>query len=263
MATNFANLPVIWGRTQPQPVARDLNYSSKNQGSLNEILNEFGPFPPYSLVVGQCMDGLPFMLSLDNPRSGAILVVGESEKQKKQLLSTMSSSACRINHPTDVSWSLISSSPHQYTELVNSPHCRSVTSPHGRAAGELIIDLASSVEQRRFGRERGGTHVVMIDDFGSFSPLLADYHVYLNFKSLITKGPGCGIWPLVSSKPDEAYTEQGKLLRTFGTYIFEKTGTAREGNSFPPGEAQQPQFIQPNFNAIVGGRLIPMSSVFA
>jgi hypothetical protein len=262
MVTNFANLPVIWGRTQPQPVARESNYSSKNQGSLNAILNDFGPFPPYSLVVGQCMDGLPFMLSLDNPRSGAILIVGENETQKKQILSTLSSSACRINHPTDVSWSLISSTPHQHAELVNSPHCRTITSPYGRAAGELIVDLASKVEQRRFGRERGGTHVVMIDDFGSFSPLLADYNVYLNFKSLITKGPACGIWPLVSSKPDEAYTEQGKILRSFGTYIFEKVGSEQGVNSFPRGEFHQPQIVQPNFNAIVGGRLIPISSVY-
>jgi hypothetical protein len=263
MATNFANLPVIWGRAQHQPVTSGSNFLSKNQDSLNSILNEFGPFPPYSLVVGQCVDGLPFMLSLDNPRSGAILVVGENETRKKQVLSTMSSSACRINHPADVSWSLISSTPHQYSELVNSPHCRSITSPHERAAGELIVDLASTVEQRRFGRERGGTHVIMIDNFGSLAPLLSDYRVYLNFKSLISNGPGCGIWPLVSSRPDEAYTEQGKLLRTFGTYIFEKIGSERGSNSFSREPLNLPQNIQPNFNAIVGGRLIPISSLFA
>ena len=260
MAANFANLPALWGGSQQKPVRieRDIPTASNQKSpSLASILYEFSPFPPYSLVIGQCLDGLPFMLGLDNPRSGAILVVGDNPHQKKQVLTAMSVSACRINHPDAVSWSLISSSPHQYAGLVDSPHCQAVVNPHDRAAGELVIELASIVEQRRFGRERGATHVLMVDDFLSLAPMLADYSVYLNLKTLVSKGPGCGIWPLFSASPGDAYTEQGQVLRTFGTYIFEKNGQdsthsswTRNGSSF-----------QPNFNVIVGGRLIPITSL--
>ena len=264
MAINFANLPAIWGGSPHKQVQAGNQTTGGLQGSfpsLASILYEFSPFPPYSLVIGQCMDGLPFMLGLDNPRSGAVLVVGDHERAKKQVLSAMSVSACRINHPDDVSWSLVSSSPHEYAELVNSPHCRAVVNPHHRAAGELIIELASVVEQRRFGRERGGTHVLMVDDFRSFAPLLDDYSVYLNMKTLVSKGPGCGIWPLISASPEDAHTSQGQLLRTFGTYIFEKKDhDARNSSPTKNGQRSSPAY-QPDFNAIVRGRLIPISSL--
>ena len=258
MATNFANLPAIWGGSAPRQALVDTRSPASSPGnspSLSSILYEFSPFPPYSLVVGQCVDGLPFMLGLDNPHSGSILVVGDHDLAKKQVLSTMSTSACRLNHPEDVSWSLVSSTPHLYAELVNSPHCRAVINPHDRAAGELIIELASIVEQRRFGRERGGTHVLMVDDFRSFAPMLGDYSVYLNLKTLVSKGPGCGVWPLISAKSHDAHTQQGQLLRTFGTYIFEKSDRDHK-QTFSP-------HFQPNFNVIVGGRLIPISSLSA
>jgi hypothetical protein len=134
-----------------------------------------------------------------------------------------------------------------------------VINPHDRAAGELIIELASIVEQRRFGRERGGMHVLMVDDFRNFAPMLSDYSVYLNLKTLVSKGPDCGVWPLISARPDDAYSPQGQLLRDFGTYIFEKNtvgdrqSPATRGNQIPTLD------LQPTFNAIVGGRLIPIS----
>jgi hypothetical protein len=213
------------------------------------------------MVIGQCMDGLPFMLSLDNPRSGSILVVGEHDWSKMQILNAMSVSCCRINHPGDVSWSLITKTPHQYAELVSSQHCQVAINPHDRSAGELVVELASIVEQRRFGREHGSMQVLMIDDFKSFAPLLSDYSVYLNLKTLVSKGPGCGIWPLISIKSEDAHTEQGQLLRTFGTYIFEKAEhETRELNSPNQGYSPAPN-IQPNFNVIVGGRLIPINSL--
>lgn len=263
MVTNIGNLPTIWSQNQSK---RGLNartndffksYERRNSTDLTAILSVFGPFPPYSLVVGECLDGLPFMLSLDNPKSGSILVVGEHDWPKSEILTAMSVSACRINRPEHISWSLITNKPHLYSELVSSPHCQEVISPFDRAAGELIIELASTVEQRRFGRERGSTQVLMIDDFQSFTPMLSDYGVYLNLKTLVNKGPVRGIWPLISIKSEDAHTKTGQLLRTFGTYIFEKI--ERENSRVTP-NTYQPD-LQPNFNVIVGGRLIPISSL--
>lgn len=264
MAINLANIPAIWGGSPQQKIPAGVYPGTRNPGntpSLTSILREYSPFPPYSLVIGQCMDGLPFMLGLDNPRSGAILVVGDHDRAKKQVITTMGISACRLNYPEEVSWSVISGSPQEYAELVNSPHCQAVVNPHARGAGEMIVELASAVEQRRFGRERGGTHILMIDDFRSFAPMLGDYSVYLNLKTLVSKGPGCGIWPLISARPDDAYTEYGNLLRTFGTYIFEKNAHAGESTHPNNGEQKVYPNFEPNFNVIVGGRLIPISSL--
>ena len=262
MTANFTNISLPWGKpaqNQVQVVSPPRVSGTGTGATLSSVLYEFGPFPAYSLVIGQCLDGLPFMLGLDNPHSGAVLVVGERDQARKQVLSTMSASACRINHPEEVSWSLISKSPRQYPGLVGSPHCQNVVSPYDRSAGELVIELASLVEQRRFGRERGGMHVLMIDDFQGFAPMLSDYSVYLNLKSLVSKGPACGIWPLLSARPDDAYSPQGQLLRDFGTYIFEKHDVAHEQNSHASGNQNSGLDLWPVFNAIVGGRLIPIS----
>jgi hypothetical protein len=267
MATDLANYPAIWSganqrvtgapQTAPTILASPTHYSA----NLSSILDQFAPFPPYSLVIGQCTDGLPFMLSLDNPRSGSILVVGEDEKAKMNVLTTMSISSCRINHPQDVSWSLITRKGYQFAELANSPHCQAVVHPQERAAGELLIEMASIVEQRRFGRERGSLHVLMVDGYQGLLPILSDYSVYLSLKTLVSKGPGRGIWPLVSANPGDAHTEQGQVLRAFGTYIFEKSNLDL-GKIHHPSHGRGPlPILQPNFNVIVGGRLIPICSL--
>ncbi|MGW8224764.1 MAG: hypothetical protein ACWGOY_03485 [Anaerolineales bacterium] len=267
MATDLANYPAVWsgakqrvaGALQPAPAIEA--YPTHGSANLSSILDQFSPFPPYSLVIGQCTDGLPFMLSLDNPRSGSILVVGEDDKAKMSVLTTMSTSSCRINHPADVSWSLITRRAYQFPEMANSPHCQAVIHPQERTAGELLIEMASIVEQRRFGRERGSLHVLMIDGYTGLSPILSDYSVYLSLKTLVSKGPGRGIWPLVSAMPGDAHTEQGQVLHAFGTYIFEKN-TLEPGQNHPPANRRRPRpSLQPNFNVIVGGRLIPICSL--
>lgn len=266
MTTSIGNLPALWSGRQQGKVPVRLNDSTTAASpelfslDLHSVLFEFGPFPPYSLIVGQCLDGLPFMLSLDNPKSGSILLVGEQDRQKSQILKTMGVSSCHINHSGEIGWSLITRKPHCYGDIANSPNCQHVISPHDRAAGELVIEMASTLEQRRFGREHGRTQVLMIDDFQSFLPVLSDYSVYLNLKTLVTKGPSRGIWPLISIRSEEANTERGQLLRSFGTYIFEKVGrgsAAYAPTNTPPASA--PTF-QPDFNVIVGGRLIPIYS---
>ncbi len=265
MATNLANFPTLWSgvrnrRRGAQEIEPTFEYGRNGSAAhLSSILDEFGPFPPYSMLVGQCLDGLPFMIGLDNPRSGAMLVVGDNIQAKSQILTAMGISTCRINRPEEVSWVLITRNPHRYGQLQDKPHCLAVINPHDRLAGEMVIEMASVVEQRRFGRERGNTQVLMIDDFQSFTPMLSDYSVYLNLKSLVSKGPGKGIWPLISVQPDDAYTEQGQLLRSFGTFIFEK-----KPNELSPPPIQvngRAPVVKPDFNVIVGGRLIPISSL--
>ena len=85
--------------------------------------------------------------------------------------------------------------------------------------------------------------------------MLSDYSVYLNLKTLIAKGPSVGIWPLISARPDDAYSQQGQLLRSFGTYIFEKKEQVAEETRISS------SIHQSDFNVIVGGRLIPIRSL--
>jgi hypothetical protein len=226
--------------------------------SLYTILDDYGAFPPYSLVIGLSKDGLPFMLDLDNAKSGSILVVGEAGSGKTQLLKVISTSACLLNNPQDVSLHVISKKANEYASLFNFPHCQAFLDPYDRAAGEMVIELASIAEQRRTGRELGSMMMLIIDDFSSISRMLSDYSVYLNLKTLVSRGPKSGIWPIISINPNDVHEDIGHLLRTFGTYIFERPTS--EAHFAPP----QNQAIDSragfttSFDVIIGGRLTPI-----
>ena len=231
--------------------------------SIYSIYESYGPFPNQSMMVGICADGFPFMLDLNNSRSGSVLVVGENTHERSQILKTMCLSASLINKPEEISMFVITNKPHQYAELSKYPNCQAIISPYQRSSGELVIELASIVEQRRSGRERGESLILLIDDFQSINSILNDFSVYLNLKSMVNTGPQNGVWPIISIQPGDVHSSRGQLLRSFGTYIFEKTDNNQA--LLPENGALDPrdQVYTPNFNVIVGGRLFPISNLLA
>lgn len=270
MAANLLNLSTYWKGNQERTLTNNRDYQLReipsqrrlsNAPSIYSILKSFGSFPPYSFVVGLCQDGLPFMISLDNPKSGSILVVGESSVEKTQLLKAMSLSACMLNNPEQVSLCVITNKVNQYADLMKFPNCQALLNPYERNAGEMVIEFASIVEQRRSGRERGGAVLLLIDDFQSLAPMLSDYSVYLNLKTLVTKGPSSGIWPIISIKPEDVHATKGQLLQSFGTYIFEKVDNHPELLPTADPMRQAELIYQTNYNVIIGGRLIPISNL--
>jgi energy-coupling factor transporter ATP-binding protein EcfA2 len=264
MEINLLNPPTLWDAGE-YDVYKERSISVRTKRaltpSLHSVLDSYGAFPPYSLLIGMCTDRLPFMLSLDNPKSGSILVVGDQGCGKTSILRTMAISACIINHPQDVKIYVISSRAREYSDILNFPHCAVVLDSYDRAAGELVIELASISEQRRSGRERGEMMMLIIDDFAGFEDMLGEYSVYLNLKSLISRGSLSGVWPMIAINPNDVQEKRGQLLRSFGTYIFEKSEfdpqRALEGGHDPAGET----ILQPNFDAIIGGRLVPITNL--
>ena len=262
-------IPSVWRETR-SPVAPEINDQQfppqeirNSTPSIYSIYESYGPFPNQSLMVGICADGFPFMLDLNNSRSGSVLVVGENTHERSQILKTMCLSASLINKPEQISIFVITNKPHQYADLSKYPNCQAVISPYERSSGELVIELASIVEQRRSGRERGGSLMLLIDDFQSINSILNDFSVYLNLKSMVNTGPQNGVWPIISIQPDDVHSSRGQLLRSFGTYIFEKADNNQaflpENGALDPSD----QVYVPNFNVIVGGRLTPISNLLA
>jgi hypothetical protein len=229
--------------------------------SLRSLLDLYGSFPPYSLVIGLCNDGLPFMLSLDNPKPGSILVVGNDSTKTIQLLKVITLSACILNIPQNVSICVISNNRNEFARLQGFPHCEGILSPYDRNAGEMIIEFASIAEQRRSGRERGGRILLVIDDLSSCDNLISDYSVYLNLKSLIMRGPKSGIWPIISIPSHSVDDANPQLLRSFGAYIFGKPSQKLTISS-NSGKAMIPENTYlSDFDVIIDGRLIPITDL--
>jgi hypothetical protein len=267
MVTNLLNLPVLKRDTgkilspDKHGISQtDIQIFQKRAAApdLYNVLGAYGAFPQFSLVIGLSGDGLPFMLDLDNPKSGSILVVGETGCGKTRLLNVVGQSACALNTPQDVSLFVISNRAHEFGGLLNYPHCQGLVAPYDREAGELIIELASIAEQRRTGRELGSKILLVIDDFSSISQILNDYSVHLNFKTLITQGSKSGIWPIVSINPNAVQEEKYRLLRTFGTYIFERSSNQPQLMTPQNGGYDSIAAYTPTFDVIIGGSLNPI-----
>ena len=222
--------------------------------NLYSVLEDYGVFPSFSLILGLCTDGLPFMLSLDNPRSGSILIVGDRRRDKTQMLKVICHSASLLNDPDEVSYFIISNKTNEYVDLLSYPHCQEIISPYDRSAGELVIELASIAEQRRTGRERGSKMMLLIDDLSSLAHLVNDYSVYLNLRSMINRGPRSGIWPIVSISNQGVHDMKSQLVRTYGTYIFDKY-TSGSQELIDPGNQES------QFDVIIKGRLISIDNL--
>jgi hypothetical protein len=228
--------------------------------SLYSILDSNGSFSSPSLVIGLCNDGLPFTLNLDNPKSGSILIVGDRRKDIAQLMKVIGHSVSLINHPQEVSFYVITSKPNDYFELLSYTHCQEILSAEDRSAGGLINDLASIAAQRRISGEGGSKTILFIDDLSSISNLLNDFRVYLNFQSLIQRGPKSGIWPIVSSTKHDVEHAKPHLARMFRTKIFDKyNSTLSASPAF--NELSDQETLEFRFNVIIKGRLIPIDNL--
>ena len=114
--------------------------------SLREMVNKFGPLPPFSAVVGICEDGLPFLFDLSDPTTGSVLINGDDSTGKVRLLKTILGSVSVLNHQDCVQFALITPNSGNYTDLTIRPHCAETISTYDRASSEIIIDLVKIAE---------------------------------------------------------------------------------------------------------------------
>ena len=260
-------IPTVWHNLTTRADTRENLYKPPSSildstiPSLYSILATYSPFPSQSVVIGICSDGFPFVLDIGNPRAGSILLVGNNTFERSQILRAICLSASIINRPDQVSLFILTNKPNTYTELTKYPNCQAIVSPYERSAGELVIELAAIVEQRRTGRELGGSILLVVDDFDSINSILNDFSVYLNLKSIVKSGPQNGIWPIITIRPDDIQSSRGQLLRSFGTYIFEKNENNRAALMDDSSINQSELVYESNFNVIVGGRLFPISNL--
>jgi hypothetical protein len=191
--------------------------------SLGEVLGVFGSFPPYSILFGICEDGLPLMLNLKDPRPGSILIEGDSRSGKTQVLKTVLASAAELNPVDRVNFCVITPHPDEMAELFNYPHCQGLSAPFERQASEIILELSALTEQRRYGRERGPSLILAIDDFGALVGEHLDYEVLIHLRWLISKGPGSQIWTVATLPNRSTASVDSQSLSLFQTRILNGT----------------------------------------
>jgi hypothetical protein len=154
-------------QTQPGQSSVTTNNSRSRSGrftiTLRQLVNEIGPLPPNSIVIGGCEDGMHFFLALDDPRPGSILVIGDRGSGKHRLVRSILASAVLLNPPRRLRYALISGNLSRFNGFSSKAHCYAAFEP-GTQACELIHELTDLFARRWAGQGTGSPILLLVED---------------------------------------------------------------------------------------------------
>jgi DNA segregation ATPase FtsK/SpoIIIE-like protein len=87
------------------PDRREPAVSDHQQLSFDQFVKRY-PLTPRTAALGYCDDGLPMLFDLTDPRTGPVLVLGDSDAGKSNLVKVLVQSAVHFNTPKDFQYLL-------------------------------------------------------------------------------------------------------------------------------------------------------------
>lgn len=187
--------------------------------SLPDLIEQSGPLPENSLLLGLCEDGLPFTLELNNPAPGSLLIAGDPGSGKQRLLHAILSSTSLLNEPRRALFSVISAHPQDYEDLEHNANCQAIYSLEDWESEQLIHNLATMVEQRRRSSASGPAIVLAVDDLGALNKTW-DVQTFAEFYSLVRHGPRSRVWTIAALSSLDAPGVDERLLGAFRTRLI-------------------------------------------
>jgi hypothetical protein len=186
--------------------------------TLEALIEQCGTFPPYSLVLGACDDGLPFVLDLTLAAPGALLICGDADSGKERLLKGLLASAVRLNPSDKVNLSIVAQDPEEYFELADAEHCQEIFATDEESTGELIKELAEIVEERKRSRPGDPAYILALDNLAACLEF-QDEETYTRLYWLIRHGPRSRVWTIATLPTDRAAEIDPRFLSAFRTRL--------------------------------------------
>jgi hypothetical protein len=194
--------------------------SRRNVLPIDEFLQRY-PLPSRTAALGYCDNGLPMLFDLTDARTGPLLVLGDREAGKSNLVRVLLRSAAHFNPPADFQYLLITSRPDEYAALAaagkQSGHCLGSYGTYDQDAAIQIIRMAAMAEER-YNSQRPSPAVVIVFDDLRFATGL-DCDTRLNFEWLLKHGPPVQIWP-VAVQSTQAALDMGRWTTQFRTRLI-------------------------------------------
>jgi hypothetical protein len=225
---------------------------------LRVLFDQHRGLPEQAAVLGNSEDNLPVLLDLNDPASGAVVVIGDEREQQIDLLRTAVTSIAMRATPRSAQILIISRDPQSWREWITAQgYQRFSIGIEGvedmDVLSEWILRLGDWTEQRRTG-ERSGPPILLVLDTLSFMTRLP-YDIRLNFEWMVKEGPAARIWPLAAISTELAGVLNGRrLLRSFPTRVLgftEQSAFYTEFGSMSAAEAEQ--FGEPGIFAVNPG----------
>lgn len=191
---------------------------------LADLVEESGPLSLYSLILGTCEDGLPFLLDLTNPAPGSILIGGDAGSGKGELLYSLLTSAVLLNAPDLVHFNLISPDLDRFAGISYTEHCQDAAEPDSLTAADLLAELHALSEHRRRGGPEGPAIVMAIYNLAACLGAM-DEASFEHLYKLTKHGPRARIWVIATLNSGDLDAIDPRLLDAFRTRVLGRTAS--------------------------------------
>lgn len=209
--------------------------------SLEAYLHTQPRLPESSMIAGIGKDGLPYIINFRYPVPGSILILGDANSGKSQLLKAMFASAVALNPPEQLRLTLFVEKPQEYMSLFHSPHCASLCSTNGQRMEKIVKQLYEEGMARRKRRGQNAVWLLGLDDLAASLAHLeieAQRHLYW----LIKHGAKYHIWTVATLSTSRLKEVRLEFINAFRTRLYRNISArdiAKQINAPPPALMQK------------------------
>jgi hypothetical protein len=162
--------------------------------TVGRLLSQVQSTPNQTMLLGQCTEGLPVFMGLDDPLAGAVLIIGENSCGRTHQLQVMVDSAIRRHSPEKLRISILTLHPEEWATLKKDIHqqkyLKAIHAWYDRGSEILIRKIMNSAEMRRDGQPYTAHHMILLDDLNFIEYL--SYESQMNLHWLLTYGAQLG-----------------------------------------------------------------------
>jgi len=163
---------------------------------VGELLTAIQPGKFPFLLLGECADGLPFLVELGAADRGAILIGCDRGAGKTHQLQVLADSAVRLNAPSDFQVAVITFKPGEWQTWAGSPHnkkfLQGIYAWYDPWVSTFIQNLVDLAEARLDGKQNGPQILLILDDLSFLEEL--GFETQVNLHWLLEYGAQANIW---------------------------------------------------------------------
>jgi hypothetical protein len=217
-------------------------YSQETPPSIQDLIQEIGPLPPFSIIIGGCDDHSHLFLDLADPAPGSILIVGNDKSGRSRLLESILISSALLNSPRRVRYALIAPDITGLEYLTQRPHCYKATAADTNEAIDLIYELAEIADFRRNNQQSGSAIILAIDNLASLLTGMNE-DMLEQFRWLVQIGPEVQIWTMATQDSKTVMDIDPNFINHFGTRLIGSVESTEVVNYLTGSEDNKPEDI--------------------